>query len=273
MDAKQPVGDTGYDVEGARANGLPAVAVGFGFGTREELNSFKPDFFAETVQDLYGVLGIIEPDDVPAFVSLEGNDGCGKSTQMTLLADRMTRAGYPLMATREPGGTATSEKIRALVLDPANQDMLPLTESYLYAAARAQHVEEKIKPALAAGQLVISDRFVDSSLAYQGGGRELGIERVARINAEAIDGLYPDVSIYFDIDYQEGIRRRGQATGFDRIEMLDNRFHERVENAWRDIVRTHPARYLVVDGRLSIEELAPVVFDTLVKRLDEMGLA
>ena len=140
------------------------------------------------------------------FVSLEGPDGSGKTMQIGLLRESLEKAGYRVLCTREPGGPSSSEEIRKVLLDPANQKMTARTEALLYAAARAQHVEEVIRPALEEGCIVISDRFTDSSLVYQGIGRGLGVEKVREINAFATDGLEPDLTLVIQIDYEEGLR-------------------------------------------------------------------
>jgi dTMP kinase len=181
----------------------------------------------------------------PLFLVVEGMDGAGKSTQIERLAGWLTRAGSPPVVTREPGATPIGERIREILLDPASAAMDPKTEALLYAADRAQHATEVIRPALAAGRVVISDRYVDSSLAYQGLARGLGIERILDLSMWATGNLLPDLVILLDVA-PELARRRSEAT--DRIELEDEAFHRRVADAYWALARTYPDRFAVVDA-------------------------
>ena len=163
------------------------------------------------------------------FISVEGGDGSGKSTQMQKIEAYLTEMGQEVLLTREPGGTPMAEKIREMILDPANRDLTGRAEMLLYAAARAQHVEEKILPALRAGKTVLSDRFTDSSIAYQGFGRGLG-DMVAEVNRIATGGVEPDLTIFLNITPAAGMARKNRQAGhvLDRLEQEKAAFHEAV---------------------------------------------
>ncbi|HEY2668537.1 MAG TPA: dTMP kinase [Actinomycetota bacterium] len=181
----------------------------------------------------------------PLFLVVEGMDGAGKSTQIERLARWLTEAGSPPVVTREPGATAIGRRLREILLDPASAAMDPRTEALLYAADRAQHAAEVIRPALAAGRVVISDRYVDSSLAYQGLARGLGIERILDLSMWATGDLLPDLVILLDVA-PELARARSGAT--DRIELEDEAFHRRVADAYWALARTYPERFAAVDA-------------------------
>lgn len=185
----------------------------------------------------------------PLFLVVEGMDGAGKSTQIERLARWLTQAGSPPVVTREPGATATGERIREILLDPASAAMDPRTEALLYAADRAQHAAEVIRPALAAGLVVISDRYVDSSLAYQGLARGLGIERILDLSMWATGDLMPDLVILLDVAPELARSRSGARSGAtDRIELEDEAFHRRVADAYWALARTYPERFAAVDA-------------------------
>ncbi len=208
------------------------------------------------------------------FVSLEGPDGSGKTTQIGLLRESLEKAGYRVLCTREPGGPSISEEIRKVLLDPANQKMSARTEVLLYAAARAQHVEEVIRPALEAGYIVISDRFTDSSLVYQGIGRKLGVEKVREINAFATDGLEPDLTLVVQIDYEEGLRRkaRQQEGQLDRLEQEKGDFHRRVHDGFAALGRWYPRRVHVIDGAQEPGEIHEQIMEALQPYLQRQRL-
>lgn len=186
------------------------------------------------------------------FISFEGLDGCGKTTQAGMLAERLRAAGSEVVLTREPGGTALGEEIRALLLHGG--DVAPWAEAALYAASRAQHVEEVIRPALARGATVVCDRYLDSSVAYQGAGRGLGLERVLDLNLTAVSGLLPDVTVLIEIEPEAAAARVGDER--DRIEREDDGFRERVGDGYRLLSERFPDRYVVVDGSRTVAELA-----------------
>ena len=148
----------------------------------------------------------------------------------------LRKFGFSVVRTREPGGCPISEEIRHLLLNPENMEMSDTCEALLYAASRAQHVHQVIRPAVERGELVLCDRFVDSSVAYQGGGRELGVDTIQQINEPAVDGMMPDATVYLDIDHREALMRRLNASEPDRLELQDVEFHERVEKAYEKLI-------------------------------------
>ncbi|MGN0244286.1 MAG: dTMP kinase [Lachnospiraceae bacterium] len=189
------------------------------------------------------------------FITLEGADGSGKSTQITLLQEYLKQQGFEVVLSREPGATAIGEKIRQVILDKENREMGHMTELMLYASARAQLVEEVIQPALECGKAVICDRFVDSSAVYQGMGRGLGVELVYEVNKHAIRNIMPDVTFFIDISAQEGIRRKKNQAELDRMELETISFHEKVVEGYRSLARQYPERIKSIDGMLPVEEI------------------
>ena len=186
------------------------------------------------------------------FISFEGIDGCGKTTQARLLADRLRADGAPVVLTREPGGTALGEEIRALLLHGG--EVAPWAEAALYAASRGQLVEEVVRPALERGAAVVCDRYVDSSVAYQGIARGLGLERVLELNLAVVGGLMPDRTVLLELELDLAAVRMGRDR--DRIEREDDRFRERVAAAYRKLAAREPDRFLVLDGARPADELA-----------------
>jgi len=188
------------------------------------------------------------------FITFEGIDGCGKSTQLELLRAHLQSIGHSVTTTREPGGTALAEMIRNYLLH-SEQPLAARAELLLFGAARAQHISEVIRPALDRGEAVLSDRFTDSSLAYQGGGLGLGSDFIQRINDFATDGLKPHLTLLLDVEPEVGFARRAQASGGeDRIEGRGLEFQRRVRAAYLDIARAEPGRIVVVDGVLPVAE-------------------
>jgi dTMP kinase len=190
------------------------------------------------------------------FITVEGTDGSGKTTQIKLMEKNFKEMGYDVILSREPGGTRISEIIRDLILDPENKEINPLTEMILYAASRAQHVMEVIRPAIDQGKVVICDRFVDSSYAYQGCGRGVDLKIVADVNRVAIDGVMPDITFFLDIDPEVAIKRRIDATGADRIEQEKIDFHYRVYEGYKKMAFLFPDRIKTIDASKSIEEIS-----------------
>ncbi|HZK01547.1 MAG TPA: dTMP kinase [Anaerovoracaceae bacterium] len=188
------------------------------------------------------------------FITFEGPDGAGKTTQITKLRDYLAEQGLETILTREPGGTQIGEKIRNIILDPLYQEMGHMTEAILYAASRAQHVEEKILPSLNAGKTVICDRFVDSSIAYQGYGRKLG-ESVRKINEIAVRGLVPDLTFLLLVDPKVGKERISNGW-LDRLEMEELNYHADVYAGYLEIASKNPHRILAIDGAREIEEIS-----------------
>lgn len=188
------------------------------------------------------------------FITLEGPDGSGKSTFIKLISEYMENKGISFIVTREPGGTPIGEKIRDIILDNENINMGPETEALLYAAARSQHIHEKIIPALEEGKIVISDRFLLSSLAYQGVGRGLGIENVKMINDFGLRGIYPDLILFFHIDPEITLERK-TTQGGDRLEKEGNDFHRKVYEGYRELIEKYPEKICRIDARKSVEEV------------------
>lgn len=200
------------------------------------------------------------------FISFEGLDGCGKSTQMELLAAGLRERGYVVLVTREPGGTAVGEAIRDVLLDPRHHGMSPRTEALLYAAARAQLVDEVIRPALADGQIVLSDRFIDSSLAYQGYGRGLGHDDVITLNVWGTGCLFPDLTLFLDLD--DAVRTGRLDAVPDRLEAEDGEFHRRVADGFRELLALHPHRMRRVDAGGSEAEVQERVRTVVEEELE-----
>jgi len=203
------------------------------------------------------------------FITFEGPDGSGKSTQARLLAERLRRAGHAVLETVEPGGTAIGQQIRRILLDPANRELRPIPELLLMFAARAQNVEQSVLPALAEGKIVVSDRFTDSSIAYQGGGHGLAWETVLEVDRIACHGLVPDLTLCIDIDTQTGLAR-AQARNEQhemRYEQQGADFHQRVRAAYHEIARREPHRFRLIDGRGSPEEIAAKVWQEVAGML------
>ena len=189
------------------------------------------------------------------FITFEGIDGCGKSTQTALCKEWLESLGRSVLLVREPGGTILGEKIRELLLDKKNCSMAPMTELFLFEAARAQIVEETIKPALAEGKAVICDRFFDSSYAYQGCARNLGAEMVSRLNMDATGGLAPDITFFLDISVDEAIRRReGRGGEKDRIESAGDAFQEKVRNGFIRAA-SEDKRIVTIDASAAPEDI------------------
>lgn len=187
------------------------------------------------------------------FIALEGGEGAGKSTQSAAVAAYLTGRGHEVVLTREPGGTAAAEAIRAVLLDPANTGLDDRAEALLFAAARADHVARVIRPALDRGAVVVTDRFVDSSIAYQGIGRDLGGDRVADLSVWATGGLLPDLTVVLDIDPAIGLSRVDRP---DRLEAEPLEWHRRVRQAFVDLAARAPDRYLVVAADQPVEAIA-----------------
>lgn len=200
------------------------------------------------------------------LITFEGGEGAGKSTQIRLVADRLGTSGYRVRQLREPGGTAVGEAVRLILLDTAHAGMDPRAELLLYEAARAQLVGDVIEPALEAGEVVLCDRFYDSTTAYQGFGRALDVDRVDDLNRFATGGLRPDLTILLDIDPGAGVSR-ATTGGADRLESESGLFHERVRSGFLEIAAKEPERVVVIDGARSVEDVAEDVWSAVSKCL------
>ena len=261
------VGDRCFDMEGGKAAGIHTLGVTYGYGTEQELLETGAEKIAHTPT---GILDILCPEaerSRGAFLTVEGLDGSGKGTQIERLTDALDRWGFEVVHTREPGGTPIGEKIREILLDRENTGMTDVTEALLYAASRAQHVREKILPEVARGRVVLCDRYLDSSVAYQGGGRQLGIDRVLAINAPAVEGAMPDLTVYLDLDHRESLRRRCAASEPDRMEMEADSFHARVEDGYHQLIARDPDRFVVVDAGKTRDEIAAEIQEQVLTRL------
>lgn len=197
---------------------------------------------------------------------MEGPDGSGKTTQIDMLKKYLEGKGYDIVITREPGGTVISEAIRGIILNREYQEMSHMTELLLYASARAQLVNQVIKPALAEGKAVICDRFVESSAVYQGIGRGLGVSTVYEVNNYALGDVKPMLTIFMDLDADEGIKRKENQTELDRMELEDLSFHKRVVEGYRQLAQLYPERIFPVDATLPIEEIHSIIIKEVESR-------
>ncbi|MFT9497017.1 dTMP kinase [Anaerosolibacter sp.] len=200
------------------------------------------------------------------FITVEGPDGSGKTTQIKKIKEYFTVKGYEVITTREPGGTRIGEKVREIILDKNHVEMDNITEALLYAASRAQHVAEVIKPAVAAGKIVICDRFVDSSLVYQGVGRNLGVALVEGINQVAIQGIMPDITLLFKLSPQIGIQRKFKQGNEDRLEREKLDFHQQVYEGYMQLETLYPQRIRGIDASKTIQE----VHEEIVGYIEEL---
>jgi dTMP kinase len=201
------------------------------------------------------------------LVAFEGGEGVGKSTQITRAAEWLRSLGRPVLATREPGGTPLGEELRRLVLDPDSHHVTPRAEALLYAADRAHHVDTVIRPALEAGTVVLTDRYIDSTLAYQGAGRGLTVNEARVITDWATDGLRPDLTVLLDLDPAVGLQRAGARSSLDRLEGASLAFHQAVRAGFLALAQEAPDRYLVIDAQLAADAIAAGVQDALTVRL------
>lgn len=201
------------------------------------------------------------------FVTLEGGEGSGKSTQLGLLEDYLSKGGYDVIFTREPGGTPISEEIRKILLGGENTEMCDETEALLFAAARVQHIKEKILPAVAAGKTVVCDRYVHSSLVYQGYARGLG-DFVEKVNSYAFENCMPDVTIFLDITPERAFARKGGADKDDRLEQSGMDFHKRVYDGYVKAAEKFPDHFVRINADRPVED----VFEDILSTLENRGV-
>ena len=190
------------------------------------------------------------------FITLEGPDGSGKSSQVADLVQAIEATGFQVVSTREPGGTEIGDQVRQVLMDLSNKSMHPRSEILLFQASRAQIVEQVIQPALAAGKVVLSDRYADSTLAYQGYGHQVDLDELRRIVDFAPGGLKPDLTVLFDLDAQEGLARRDSGGDWNRLDDYDLAFHQRVREGYHQLREEDPARWRTIDAAQSAEAVA-----------------
>ena len=203
------------------------------------------------------------------FITLEGPEGSGKTTAVEAAVKALEAKGYQIVRTREPGGTPIAEQIRNVILDKANTNMDPRTEALLYAASRRQHLVEKVWPALKEGKIVICDRYLDSSLAYQGGARGLGVENILNVNLFATENTFPDLTLLFDITPEEGLKRISANANreVNRLDLEKLEFHHKVRDTFLSLAKRYPERFVIIDASKSREEVAKATLDAILSRL------
>ena len=203
------------------------------------------------------------------FITLEGPEGSGKTTAVEAAVKELEARGYQIVRTREPGGTPIAEQIRNVILDKANTKMDPRTEALLYAASRRQHLVEKVWPALKEGKIVICDRYLDSSLAYQGGARGLGIDNILNVNMFATENTFPDLTLLFDITPEEGLKRISANANreVNRLDLEKLEFHHKVRNTFLELAKKYPERFVIIDASKSREEVARATLEAILSKL------
>lgn len=203
------------------------------------------------------------------FITIEGPEGSGKTTATNKVIEELTHMGYDVVRTREPGGTPISEQIRNVILDKENTAMDPRTEALLYAAARRQHLVEKVWPLTKEGKIVVCDRYIDSSLAYQGGARGLGIDNIININMFATENTWPDLTLLFDIEPELGLARisANAAREVNRLDLEKLDFHKKVRNTFLELAKSQPNRFVIIDASKSQEEVAKAALNAILARL------
>lgn len=204
------------------------------------------------------------------FVTIEGPEGSGKSSVTKKVTELLAKEGYEIVLTREPGGTPIAEQIRNVILDKANTKMDPITEALLYAASRRQHLVEKVWPLSKEGKIVISDRFLDSSLAYQGGARGLGIDKILEMNMFATEGYFPDLTLLFDLDPEIGLARiAANATReVNRLDLERIEFHRNVRKTFLDLAKRFSDRFVVLDASKPFDDVVKDAYDAIKSRLN-----
>ena len=203
------------------------------------------------------------------FITIEGPEGSGKTTAVDTAVKELEKMGYQIVRTREPGGTPIAEQIRNVILDKNNVAMDQRTEALLYAASRRQHLVEKVWPALKEGKIVICDRYLDSSLAYQGGARGLGVDNVLNINMFATEGTFPDLTLLFDIEPEIGLARIAANADreVNRLDLEKLEFHKTVRNTFLELAKRYPERFIIIDARKSREEVADATLKAILSRV------
>ena len=203
------------------------------------------------------------------FITLEGPEGSGKTTAVDYAVSKLEEMGYKIVRTREPGGTPIAEQIRNVILDKENTAMDKRTEALLYAASRRQHLVEKVWPALQEGTIVVCDRYLDSSLDYQGGARGLGVDNILNINMFATEGTFPDLTLLFDIEPEIGLARIAANANreVNRLDLEKLEFHKTVRNTFLELAKRYPERFIIIDASKSREEVADATLKAILSRL------
>lgn len=201
------------------------------------------------------------------FITLEGPEGSGKTRQIAVLADALRQQGYPVLMTREPGGTPIGDQIRTVLFDMKNTDMRPRAEILLFQASRAQLVEQIIRPRLASGEIVLCDRYADSTLAYQGYGHQVNLEELKTIVNFATGGLKPQLTLLLDVDIEVGLKRKLDASEWNRLDAYDLDFHRRVRQGYHEMVLAEPERWVVIDAGQPPEVVQDAVQEAVLGRL------
>ena len=203
------------------------------------------------------------------FITIEGPEGSGKTTAVDTAVKELEKMGYQIVRTREPGGTPIAEQIRNVILDKSNTAMDQRTEALLYAASRRQHLVEKVWPALKEGKIVVCDRYLDSSLAYQGGARGLGVDNILQVNSFATEGTFPDLTLLFDLDPEIGLARIAANSNreVNRLDLEKIEFHKKVRNTFLELAKRYPERFVVIDASQSKEEVAKKTLEVMLSRI------
>lgn len=260
------VGDRCFDIEAAKALGLCAVGADYGYSLPGELAGAGADVVFD---DVAAMREWLLEGKAPRglFISLEGSDGCGKSTQIALLKEWLEKRGYETVLTREPGGCPISERIREVILSLDSKGMSDECEALLYAASRVEHVREVIEPALKCGKIVICDRFLDSSIAYQAYGRELGEGFIRQINEPAVRRVFPDLTLLLELNRSDARRRLAKGAPLDRLEIEKEDFFSRVQAGYEALAEAEPERIVRVDAGRPIEAVFESVRAAVEARL------
>ncbi len=266
------VGDTVSDVIGARDCGIDSIAVLYGYGENDEILAANPTHHVDTTEELCQLLCPSMTQGKGYFITLEGVDGCGKSTQAAALKEKLEQFGYTVHRTREPGGCPLAEQIRGLLLAKEDGGMCSETEALLFAAARAQHIYQVILPKVSAGDIVLCDRFVDSSIAYQGDARGLDRGWIMEINRVALTQGMPSATLYLRMSAEAAFRRRLAVSEPDRIEQMGLSFQQKIEQGYEQLMREFPERYVAVDATKAPEEVAQEAFEKIFDRLTKEGI-
>jgi dTMP kinase len=203
------------------------------------------------------------------FISIEGPEGSGKTSVMNAVVERLRKEGFPIVYTREPGGTPIAEAIRAIILDKKNTALDARAEALLYAASRRQHLVEKVWPNIQQGKIVLCDRFIDSSLAYQGGGRELGVEAILNINLFATEGVFPDLTVLFDIAPEVGLERinASRKREVNRLDLEKLSFHQKVRSTFLSLAKQYPKRFVILDASATFDKVLKEAYQVIVNKI------